>query len=446
MHTAEGSRKRGRRGHGPCLPCLILLAYGSVAGGAAEREPARDEPALRVARSDDGLTFRETGEVVALRASAPGLLKLPNGQILAVFDDQRHSTGNPALAVVRSSDNGRTWSEPQPIRLTSTRPLLVRCVHGELLALPDGTIRLYFIIGGGTRPNRGVRGPGPMLVGAVGRDGANFRMDEEIRIPLEPAVDPHLALLDDRGEIHLFVSDDGTTEGNRHWIGTDARRFEASPAPSEPLPAFRCVVRTERGLRGYFRGEEGMLSMTSPDGRNWTREQGVRLAGQWDPAVVRLDDGSFLMVYASVPDPASLTRSGPEAANPAEAPGDDEKAELELRAKSLTQVFRLGLPCLVYAEKHNGAMPPDLQTLVEEGSVKPSGLVSPLAGDRSEISYVYIQGQNHNMDPRNIVAYERPENHGNLGTVALFLDGHAQWMYAEDFETALQETMDRLGR
>jgi prepilin-type processing-associated H-X9-DG protein len=116
------------------------------------------------------------------------------------------------------------------------------------------------------------------------------------------------------------------------------------------------------------------------------------------------------------------------------------------RAVSAANLKGIGTACLTYAEENQGKLPPDLETLVKDNAISEKQRVSP-RGKPGEVSYIYIgAGQKNTQDPRNIVAYEKPEYSDGEGTNVLFLDGHVKWMDMDAFKTALEETSERLGR
>src|SRR2546425_2306368 len=101
---------------------------------------------LRFATSADGLTFADTGDALIQGAAAPDLVRLPSGNLLAIFDcapSSRHAD-RMLMAVCRSSDDGRTWSAPRPVRLRGGGSNGLHGGHGDLLVMPDGRLRLYF--------------------------------------------------------------------------------------------------------------------------------------------------------------------------------------------------------------------------------------------------------------------------------------------------------------
>lgn len=79
--------------------------------------------------------------LVSRQATFPGLVQLPDGELLAIFTiGQAFDAADARAHVSRSSDNGRTWSAPvrlndhevTPEELESFKPLLLR--DGSLLA------------------------------------------------------------------------------------------------------------------------------------------------------------------------------------------------------------------------------------------------------------------------------------------------------------------------
>ncbi|GMU23508.1 MAG: hypothetical protein AMXMBFR13_35860 [Phycisphaerae bacterium] len=86
----------------------------------------------------------------------------------------------------------------------------------------------------------------------------------------------------------------------------------------------------------------------------------------------------------------------------------------------------IGAACLVYAQFHAGALPPNLATLAQGTTplLKPEQLVCRQSGR----PYVYIgAGQSNWNDPRNVIAYEPAANHGGRGANMLRLDGSSKW-------------------
>ncbi|MBP7933195.1 MAG: DUF1559 domain-containing protein [Phycisphaerae bacterium] len=114
---------------------------------------------------------------------------------------------------------------------------------------------------------------------------------------------------------------------------------------------------------------------------------------------------------------------------------------------SLTNLKSIGIGLHMYASEHHGNFPPDLNTLLKAGTIKPEILISPLDRDPSrKCSYIYVAGHTDKSNPGDILAYERPPSGGKERIGVLFLDGHAERMSMTAFEEALKNTAERLGR
>jgi type II secretion system protein G len=118
--------------------------------------------------------------------------------------------------------------------------------------------------------------------------------------------------------------------------------------------------------------------------------------------------------------------------------------ELAKRSVSASNLASIARACLLHAETHKGVLPPDLDTLVNEGSIASKTLIAPQDDPGTESSYVYVKGQNITMDPRNVLIHERPNLNDAEGVNVAFLDGHVKWMTMSEFEERLAETIQRL--
>ncbi|MCH9001865.1 MAG: hypothetical protein IIC02_04760, partial [Planctomycetes bacterium] len=105
--------------------------------------------------------------------------------------------------------------------------------------------------------------------------------------------------------------------------------------------------------------------------------------------------------------------------------------------KSMDTCFR------IYANDHRAALPPSLQTLVDEECLPAKNLESP-NHEEGLNCYVYLAGQTHSGDMRNIVVHERVGLRGDEGVNVLYLDGHVTFVRMEQFQQELAEKKARL--
>ncbi len=148
---------------------LLMALYGSIhaelLGAQAEGLAPGTHCSYILRSQDDGLTWTDPA-LIGLTYNETGLLALPGGDVLAVM---RGEMPNDSLAVTRSTDGGFTWSTP--VQLTGTRQ------HpADLVALSDGTILLTY----------GNRNPPYRVEGRVSRDGG------QSWLPVLLAVSGHL--------------------------------------------------------------------------------------------------------------------------------------------------------------------------------------------------------------------------------------------------------------
>ncbi len=305
---------------------LVLAAplVGQAGGGWSDTSgdtESRSKPkstwstALRLARSDDGVSFADTGRGFLLHAAAPDLVRLPDGELLALFDYAAEKVGDatPVMAISRSKDGGRSWTPLRPITLRGRRGSReVQGVHGDLMVLPDGEIRLYFaerLTGGRTRAKGHT-----VIRSAMTRDGLEYRLDGATRVTLAGGEDLHPTAARVDGRVHLYAAaltsrldDKRATPGRtQHLISGDGRRFArlagTTPGRSPRAPDARfvgSVTRVGDGVRAFVSDARGIISLASDNGVDWRLKEGVLIANAWDPAVTRLEDGSYLMVYCT---------------------------------------------------------------------------------------------------------------------------------------------------
>lgn len=159
------------------------------------------------------------------------------------------------------------------------------------------------------------------------------------------------------------------------------------------------------------------------------------------------DDGILFVAYGPLPLAVpSIGAGGMELPLLAAfmLPNVANSRALAKRLVSAANLKYIGTSCLIYAHEHDGPFPPDLQTLVDEGSITSAQLKSPKHEPGREC-YVYVAGQNNGSDPGNVLAYERLDLNDGDGVNVLFVDGSVRFVPMDEFERLLERAEARTG-
>lgn len=290
---------------------LALLGSGRL---GAEEPGSAAGSVLRVARSNDGLRFTTDAEAFAVGSSSPGVARLEGGELVAVFDARgKGSDGRTVLSIRRSKDDGRTWSPVEAIEMDGSALRGRAARGGELVVEEGGALRLYF---SAIAPpsTKGKAKRTAVIRSATGKDGRSFKLDSTVAFRCRGMGEPRACVVRDGERRVMFVADESAVAAK--WaesfelvraVSRDGRTF-ASTAPVQLASNLRItsVVAVDKGFRGYGWSDDGIVSLRSDDLKEWEVEKGTRLTEAWDPAVVRLKSGTYLMIYVAggrVPQP-----------------------------------------------------------------------------------------------------------------------------------------------
>lgn len=157
-------------------------------------------------------------------------------------------------------------------------------------------------------------------------------------------------------------------------------------------------------------------------------EDGVRYHGQGSTNSLTLMSAATTTLGLSVLLPALFTARA-EAA----------------RVMTGSNLHQIGIACHIYRIEQ-GEWPPDLESLFSEGYLSDRTVLHSPRHPEGEVAYELVTGHEEDAyDPaRLVLVYEIPVD--RRGTNVLFLDGHVEWMSMGQFEQALHETYEQLGR
>ena len=288
----------------------IVMSVLFPARLTAQGEPPWKRP-LKICRSADGTNF---GSIQTFQDSSgvPCILRLPSGVLISAFQWFRQPVGSPSwdrVAVKFSSDNGVTWTSPQPITVNGLPQNFQRPFDPTLANTDDGRIRIYFSSGLSMFADTSVN-----TYSAVSDDGINFTMDQGVRfgMPDKPVIDP--AVVKFRGMWHLANPVTMGT-GAYHNISQDGINFtRVQDIPSDQSHTWigNYMIADTNELRFYGSGS-GIWFSSSPNGGSWSSFTPVNVQGG-DPAVIRLSAQDYIMIYTGPSYPNSVNEVTPESA------------------------------------------------------------------------------------------------------------------------------------
>ncbi len=124
--------------------------------------------------------------------------------------------------------------------------------------------------------------------------------------------------------------------------------------------------------------------------------------------------------------------------------------ELSKRTVCAANLRGIGQAIFIYAHTSNDQFPSSLQDLIDVGNSTERQLVCPsstaVPGDAPDACYTLVLGQSMSSDPRNVLVYEKRDNHPDEeGGNVLFIDGHVEFIspYSR-VEELVAETKQRI--
>lgn len=297
-----------------------------------EEEPPRPGP-----WDNDVVVYRVGGDgaveklATFERAGVPTVARMKDGRLLAAHQHfpKKDDANFDKVAVRFSSDEGRSWTEPQVIRLDGLPEGMRFPFDPTLVPLPDGRVRLYFTSLKGRRFDE----DRAAIFSAISGDGVHYTFEPGVRFGIEgrPVIDCAVVL--HQGVFHLYAPDSGAgapprspdeerrRAGDRpppgagyHATSKDGLNF--SRRPDVRIEGFRWLGNAQSDSRaivffgtggppgpGQARG--GGWVATSTDGQEWALNKSFPAVPGADPGAVRLKDGSWLVVVTGPPRPGT---------------------------------------------------------------------------------------------------------------------------------------------
>jgi DNA-binding beta-propeller fold protein YncE len=266
---------------------------------------------LMIATSPDGLKFERQNLIVTDQGAVPDLVVDAHGWVWLYYQSCTVGDEVNKIALALSKDGGKSWTFRRVTLSGFSQPKPDPC-DPEIQLLPDGTFRLYVTWAEGGRSAHTFL--------AESGDGVSFRFVGSAFDPGAEALDPSIVKIGDVW--HIFCGGGRGPDENWHGTSRDGRSFAADRPMRFTTDGFNFMMANGLAVPGgaRFHGFNNprpgqpthrIASFFTRDGATWTADAGARLEagglaaleepgfGVQDPAIGRLKDGSYLMVYTT---------------------------------------------------------------------------------------------------------------------------------------------------
>ncbi len=285
---------------------LFIIIFGILLLSGCGQSPEEDQynwstmdegpyqDKIGYARSSDLLHWTDSDQTLAEHASVPGAM-IKDGVVYVYFVDVSVEGQAEQLALIKSSDQGQTWSAKEIIQIEGLGEKVA--VDPTPFLLSDGRTRLYYFdINEANQVKNELTTVRPTnkIYSAISEDGVDFTEEEGIRLAEEEIYDPEVIYA--AGRYLLYVGD---VNGNKILVAesSDGLNF------GQPQLAYSKGAVPDAFYDGttYYLYTAGIEIATSSDGLTYepTNYFFQSNLGEItaDPAVVQLGENDYLMVY-----------------------------------------------------------------------------------------------------------------------------------------------------
>jgi hypothetical protein len=303
--TATNYNEEAKKDDGSCIYPVDELLVDDFIPPTGPDMTASDleSPAyfrMITATSSDGSTFTTTGNVVTDQGNVPDMI-LKNDRLYLYYTGWNMGSVVNSTSCAVSDDHGATWYFNH-CNFTGFGSG-VKPVDPDVILLDNGNFRMF-----ATTAISGTK----CVLCYESTDGINFSfVDTAIYDPGNHIFDSNTFELN--GQWHMYASN-AIDPTHWHLTSTDGVHFEVQGtydfADGSNLHFVGNGYPTSSGYRimSFFLPESNLKSFHTTDGVNWSVESGNRMTYGGsayetdylkDPAVVKLDDGSYFMVYTT---------------------------------------------------------------------------------------------------------------------------------------------------
>jgi len=230
----------------------------------------------------------DSGKILAEHASVPDVV-VKDGVLYVYFVDVSTDGIKEQVRLIKSSDNGKTWSAKELITIKGLGDKIA--VDPSPFLLDDGQIRLYYFDISTTKTT-GMENN--TIYSAISSDGLNFTEEEGYRLRYRGIFDPDVIRVGDTWRMYV-----GNEDGSKVYSATSSDgmnfSYEGVAITGGAIPN----VIYEAGKYYLYYASDGVTIATSTDGKIFakTANKFQRNGLTADPGVVKVSDNLYFMVY-----------------------------------------------------------------------------------------------------------------------------------------------------
>lgn len=276
---------------GPEDEIQIPIEWDQYNWSTMNEGPYRDK--ITYALSNDLINWNPSRVILAEHASVPGAV-MKDGTIFVYFVDVSTNGIKEQLGMVKSTDEGATWSEPTTLTIEGLGNKAT--ADPAAVVTDDGQIRLYYFdINEPRLSNLVVEDEFTnKIYSAISDDGINFTQESGVRLEYPGAFDPDVLYAD--GTWYMYTGD---LKGNKVNVATSTDGLTFTHQGTAYQGGAVPDVWHENG--SWYLYTAGINIATSSDGLTFTdslnRFSDPNFMVTADPSVVQLSNEFYLMLY-----------------------------------------------------------------------------------------------------------------------------------------------------
>lgn len=224
------------------------------------------------------------------------------------FPAPLNSTYWDKVAVKFSYDGGATWTAPTSCVFTGLPSGNQRPFDPSLIQLPSGQIRMYFSGGANNPPAGGID-----TYSAVSTDGIHYTVESGARFdnPTMHAIDPSVALFDSTYYYTSWTS--VMSDGANQATSTDGLNFTTNAMlPYDNNHLWLGNYMNDGSTLRFYGCGNGMWTSSTTDGVNWSAYTALPGIMGADPAVVKNQAGTYILIYTGPPNLSGMQHLQPK--------------------------------------------------------------------------------------------------------------------------------------